>query len=259
MTVWLPISLPPEHLIEWESVLDRLGLPAYDPNTTGDPPEHSYWPSGARDRVDEMELSRFGLLLLGESPVVAFARQWEASGGDGVEKAVDSFVESLSLPPHRGNLLPRERVLSLPLTMDTSSDNCSKRVSSSLRALGLASDPGNLRDLFPRGFTDLPRPSIAAHAQASLALVSDPRLACLAGAHPADGAALPERSRELAKLCSAAKDAEEENELLLLQLHQVQEELEHHFLENQRLQQSQNREEGIREELRRVEALLSNS
>ncbi len=35
---------------------------------------------------------------------------------------------------------------------------------------------------------------------------------------------------------SQVKDAQEENELLLLQLHQVQEELEHYFLEHQKLQ-----------------------
>lgn len=80
---------------------------------------------------------------------------------------------------------------------------------------------------------------------------------------------LENQLRELKKSLSAAeatantlkglenkhKEAEEENELLLLQLHQVQEELEHYFLENRRLDKERLGASGLGASLLQVEGL----
>jgi len=64
-----------------------------------------------------------------------------------------------------------------------------------------------------------------------------------------------EQWRELQELVTSTKDTTEENELLLLQLHQVQEELEHYFLENRKLQRARLLNGGSEGSLLRAEGL----
>ena len=59
-----------------------------------------------------------------------------------------------------------------------------------------------------------------------------------------------ELSTEPEPTLDAPEEVQEENELLLLQLHQVQEELEHHFLEHQKLQREN---EGLQKRWMRLE------
>ena len=88
--------------------------------------------------------------------------------------------------------------------------------------------------------------------QAQLATDRQAQITQLTQARDEQAQLATDRQTQLDKLSQKSRETEQENELLLLQLHQVQEELEHYFLKHQDAQQQVQRLETIEERFTRM-------
>ena len=262
MIIWIALALPQETADAWVPCLESAGLEPLRESKELSLGSPAYWLADQASAQEVEKLARdrkLGLLLLGDSPVVALARVWEQEKYQELKTALREVFGWIPFPMKDFPRLFKDRLIHLPQMLCSLSKDSG--VGSMLQpylygkvelsAMEHKSKTNNTKKNLPvvRSL------SFAAHAVAI-----HPELSWLQSAISfTDAYQFLHRSNPGAANYFTEKlnNLEEERNFILLQLHQVQSELEECFLEKSRHYNESQKVNQIHQSLEIIERLLN--